>query len=785
MQDTNMKITKSSDVIEILAGNDKAISDLVSFLLTRSQTSSGAREQADKNIFERPTAQDFDLLLRKVPAVVNNSKTVSWPMVGDFSGARDYMPIRAFRSDPSRLWGPVDKLRIFLSSGTTSGPEGRSRSGYSAPGLSFYRAGSIAAFLGVLERCVLPFSGSFLNTVSVSLIPTVDEWPDSSLAQMVSWFSAIWETHYADAENLDDVRKKLAAASKKNAPLFVFGTAFHFVNLLDGGAQFKLPRGSLVIETGGTKGRSRSVTRHELYELIARGFDINPSRIVSEYGMCELASQAWDFVDAGHETALENRIFRFPWWVRSGVMSTPSGVQLEGEGALTLVDPLRLDISPTAIQTEDLARLNQDQSFQLLGRVPRAPLKGCSMNVRDLSETAVSLVKTCSKDDGPLLEVMPRELSQRAPKARRWLLDLLSDRVALEALTAELGSLKLAQEAILDLSSGLPFDADGFAKAAAASTNGDEVSLRWLLIPPASHSMALIYPLSIAFTAGLNLRVRLPKIAEIQAEKTFLARAIEIAKEHGFKIETLDASWRLGPNDLLDGESVLIFGDDETCEMMRSFAPSRVSSFGNALSLSIVDSVDFEDKTSIQRLIRDQVSLAQRGCLSSRCVISLGGEPKTILGLLQEELSSLALRGPESIGEKTARAIENVRLSQLGFMVSNETPGLTVAVKNSLPQDLAESLEGGISRLDFAMPVVLVPKITAENDILRILTKNFPVKSISLGDQVFDRLLKSQSYPKLVKELRLVRLGGLGAPRLDGLHLGRPFFATEGSFTIE
>ncbi len=58
-----------------------------------------------------------------------------------------------------------------------------------------------------------------------------------------------------------------------------------------------MPEGSIVIETGGTKGKTRSVTREELYTLISNCFSVDRNHIVSEYGMCELASQAYDFVE--------------------------------------------------------------------------------------------------------------------------------------------------------------------------------------------------------------------------------------------------------------------------------------------------------------------------------------------------------------------------------------------------------------------------------------------------------------------------------------------------------
>src|SRR5205085_11334975 len=96
-------------------------------------------------------------------------------------------------------------------------------------------------------------------------------------------------------------------------PLILLGTAFSFVHLLDDfiekNLSFELPPGSRALETGGYKGRSRSLPKAELHSLITEKLGIPADRIVSEYGMSELSSQAYD-------SGAGPRLFRFPPWCR-------------------------------------------------------------------------------------------------------------------------------------------------------------------------------------------------------------------------------------------------------------------------------------------------------------------------------------------------------------------------------------------------------------------------------------------------------------------------------------
>jgi hypothetical protein len=100
---------------------------------------------------------------------------------------------------------------------------------------------------------------------------------------------------------------------------------------------------------------------------------VPPSRIFSEYGMCELSSQAYDNGQA------QRSVFQFPPWARFRVVSPENGRVLpEGEPGILQVFDLANVRSVFAVQTEDLA-VSTRNGFELLGRLPQAQPRGCSL----------------------------------------------------------------------------------------------------------------------------------------------------------------------------------------------------------------------------------------------------------------------------------------------------------------------------------------------------------------------------------------------------------------------
>lgn len=226
----------------------------------------------------------------------------------------------------------------------------------------------------------------------VFLTPTPAQAPHSSLAHMFGticsefgWHEAVFGGHVgADGDWLLDVEKLLQAlegAIAAGRPVMLLGTAFNFVHLLDHLAKtnrrLRLPTGSRVLETGGYKGRSRSLPKAELHAFIREFLAIPVTHIVCEYGMSELSSQAYDCAVGNSENC--GRVFRFPPWARAQIISPETGREVaEGETGLIRIFDLANVRSVMAIQTEDMG-VRRGSGFELLGRAEMAEPRGCSL----------------------------------------------------------------------------------------------------------------------------------------------------------------------------------------------------------------------------------------------------------------------------------------------------------------------------------------------------------------------------------------------------------------------
>ncbi len=176
------------------------------------------------------------------------------------------------------------------------------------------------------------------------------------------------------------LRAVLETQCRQGVPIGIAGTAFSFVHLVDAWANLpplELPPGSWLLETGGFKGRSREVSKAELYAQLARTFSVGDDAIYNEYGMSELSSQAYARGTKGlHET---------PPWARVLVVdpATSREVRVGQKGLVRWIDLANVD-SVMALQTLDLAERTAS-GFRLIGRLPRTEPRGCSLSAEDLA----------------------------------------------------------------------------------------------------------------------------------------------------------------------------------------------------------------------------------------------------------------------------------------------------------------------------------------------------------------------------------------------------------------
>lgn len=301
---------------------------------------------------------------------------------------RDIPAVSAASFGDARLacFSPRHMRLRFVSSGTTRG-DGRA---------SVHEMDTTALYDASLERqfrrCVMPDRDRMRM---LFLVPSFSEAPESSLAYMCSRLFERCATSggfYVRGGRLEGAELS-AALRASEEPTLVFGTALAFVHFLDScraeSARFALPARSRLIETGGFKGRSRSIEPQRLYEEISETFGVPLELCGSEYGMCELSSQWYDaqVSDALAGQPLRNSVKIGPPWTRFLVVDPVSteAVADGREGLLSVFDPCNRG-SVATVLTGDVVRRQAD-GFSYVGRSPAAPPKGCSITADAMLES--------------------------------------------------------------------------------------------------------------------------------------------------------------------------------------------------------------------------------------------------------------------------------------------------------------------------------------------------------------------------------------------------------------
>ncbi|MBM3847028.1 MAG: hypothetical protein FJ405_12180 [Verrucomicrobia bacterium] len=291
---------------------------------------------------------------------------------------------------------PADQRRhVFHSSGTTT--HHPSRHFHSDGSLQLYESSLLPWF----ERHLM--AGLYPNQLVrlLSLTPPPAIATRSSLAWMMgsvlrtygssgAIFAGRLDSTGAWEVDGDLVTRHLCAPGTTEEPTILLGTAFNFVHLIDEfsrrGIRLQLPPGSAVMETGGYKGRSRSMPRDELHAMITERLGLGGDRIICEYGMSELSSQAYDLALSNPSAlAPSSRRFRFPPWARVRIISPETGDEVGmGQAGVVQVVDLANAYSAMALRTGDLGRRWED-GFELIGRAEPSDPRGCSLASPSLS----------------------------------------------------------------------------------------------------------------------------------------------------------------------------------------------------------------------------------------------------------------------------------------------------------------------------------------------------------------------------------------------------------------
>jgi hypothetical protein len=285
------------------------------------------------------------------------------------------VPASAFKHFALTCFPVEEATAEFQTSGTTADKAGR----------HFMRTTALydAAIIPNFAAHLLPDSA---RPHMLVLTPSPDEAAHSSLAHMMSVvvkkFGAAGSGFFVERGSLS-VKRLVPELRAAERPVMLLGTALAFVHLFeDRNLRLELPEGSRAMETGGFKGRSREMTKRELYSLFKSRLGIPEFRVVNEYGMTELSTQFYDdTLRVGRQSDRKSA----PPWARVLVMNPNTGreAEMNERGLIRVIDLANL-WSTMCVQTEDLC-ISHGEYFEILGRAAGAEVRGCSLNAESIS----------------------------------------------------------------------------------------------------------------------------------------------------------------------------------------------------------------------------------------------------------------------------------------------------------------------------------------------------------------------------------------------------------------
>lgn len=267
-----------------------------------------------------------------------------------------FLPIDFFKS--KRVTSTVFEPEVvFESSGTTQSIQSRhfvkSTSLYEQ---SFSR-GFAFGYGSPNQYCILGLLPSYLERSNSSLIYMAKKLMEQSGHPENGFY-------LHEFEKLAGILQKL---ENQQQPVLLIGVTFA---LLDFAEAFQFPlHSTILMETGGMKGRREELTREEVHLQLKNSFGL--SAIHSEYGMTELLSQAYSNGDG---------IFRCPPWMKIMIRDEddPLLVRSQGKGAINIIDLANI-YSCCFIATDDIGEVFEDGSFRILGRMDNSDIRGCSL----------------------------------------------------------------------------------------------------------------------------------------------------------------------------------------------------------------------------------------------------------------------------------------------------------------------------------------------------------------------------------------------------------------------
>ncbi|MEN8124708.1 MAG: acyl transferase [Bacteroidota bacterium] len=270
-----------------------------------------------------------------------------------------FLPIQFFKTH--KIISTKAKIETtFLSSGTT----GMTQSKHHITDISIYEKS--------FKKGFHHFYGNDEEYIVLALLPSYLERNGSSLIYMVTNFIKNNSSEHSGfyLKNLEDLAKKLRELDTKNKKILLIGVSYALLDLIEK-YRFSL-KNTIIMETGGMKGRRKELIRKELHHLLLEGFGVE--KIHSEYGMTELLSQAY---------SKGNGVFFTPPWMKVMIRDTEDALTLlphHKTGGINIIDLANIN-SCSFIATQDLGKTYPDNSFEIMGRFDNSDIRGCNLMV--------------------------------------------------------------------------------------------------------------------------------------------------------------------------------------------------------------------------------------------------------------------------------------------------------------------------------------------------------------------------------------------------------------------
>lgn len=268
-----------------------------------------------------------------------------------------FLPIELFKS--SDVYCGENKPEIVFTSSNT---------GSTVP--SRHMMASLAVYREVFTRVFEEFYGEAKNWSIYGLLPNYLEREGSSLVYMVD---TLIKQCGSGGFYLNNYKQLIEDIKHDSKPKILLGVSYA---LWDVAEQYS-PKfeNTIIMETGGMKGRRKELSKSELHKILCDGFGVET--IHSEYGMAELTSQAY---------SKGNGLFYTPRWMKVMVRDvndpfdhTPNGMR----GGIDIIDIANVS-SCAFIQTQDIGRVKDDGGFIIEGRIAGSDIRGCNLLIHNM-----------------------------------------------------------------------------------------------------------------------------------------------------------------------------------------------------------------------------------------------------------------------------------------------------------------------------------------------------------------------------------------------------------------